>query len=83
MENSSVLMFSKRFPRYLYRWRVMLWDATNRVHDTKRQLFQRIRGPRWLFGAMLAVGGASGISQIPAVNIALSVGGVTMVLFDP
>lgn len=82
-EHSSILMFTKRFSRHLYRWGIILLDATNKVYDRKRFLFGKIRGPRWILGVLLSSTGIKTLSEDPVMGAIFAGGGTALILFDP
>jgi hypothetical protein len=82
-QQSAILLYTTRTARYLHRWGITLLDATNKVYDKKRSLFERIRGARWIIGTLLASAGTKQASGDPLLDTIAAIGGVVLVLWDP
>ena len=82
-EHSSILMSTKKFVRQLHRWGIVLIDASNKVFDQKKDLFERIRGVRWLMGLATSATSATQLAEGHVIGSAISVGATFIILMDP
>lgn len=76
-EHSSVLMATKRFAGHLYKWGIIILDASNQFYIWKHSKFEKIRGPKWILGVLLAITGMA------TEGDKLTGGGVIVALLDP
>jgi hypothetical protein len=76
-DRSSLIMSSKKFAQHMRRWGVATVDAANQVYDFKHELLLPTRGPRFLLGVLVAIGG------VVALGTVVTAGGIALALLDP
>lgn len=81
VKGSSLLLKSKQPLNYMRAILLAMLDASNKLKDRKEEIFNQIRGPRWIVAVLLEAGAIK--IEDPILASVLASGGFILVFFDP
>jgi hypothetical protein len=83
-EHSALLLRFRRTVQHFRIAGVATLDAANKLKDKKEEIFEQIRGPRWIVAVLLGLGGVGEyVSGDPLLGTILAVSGFILTVFDP
>jgi hypothetical protein len=80
-ENSTLLLRFQKTLQYFRNMGILTLNLMNKLRDEKEQVFNQIRGPRWVAAILLEC--SAFFEQDPFLRIIREISGFIFVIFDP